>query len=79
MASLGAVDLEVAKTECSTPPFHIEVGVATHLIFFNPNETCHMFVYTIYLYRSTSGFLAQEPVWERETTKDRKYIFLQPL
>ena len=46
---------------------------------FNPDETCHILVYTIHLCRSTSGFLAQELVWEQDTEKYRKYFFCTPL
>ena len=42
---------------------------------FNPDETCHILVYTIHLCRSTSGFLAQELVWEQETENSRKWNF----
>ena len=45
---------------------------------FNPDETCHILVYTIHLCRSASGFLAQELVWEQETENYRKWNFLTP-
>ena len=46
---------------------------------FNSDETCHIHLYAIYPYRCTSGFLAQELVWEQETEKYRKQNFDTPM
>ena len=46
---------------------------------FNPDETCYKLVYTIYLCRSTSDFMAQELVFGAEDRElHRYYIALCP-
>ena len=60
-----------------TPPWHWGPWLLISSSF-NPDETCHILVYTIHLCRSTSGFLAQELVWEQETENPRKWNFWHP-
>ena len=60
------------------------MGFAWNLILFSfmreregykHHADCTVLVYTIHLCRSTSGFLAQELVWEQETENYRKWNF----
>ena len=74
---LGAGNRKLSKMEFLTPPWHWGPWLPISSSF-NPDETCHILVHTIHLCRSTSGFLAQELVWEQETENYRKWNFLTP-